>query len=144
MLAALARSQAVWGACSGAPWARLAVGALSVGGSRSLSPAAALAHSAAAAPPAADAWRQRFDDIAPGSVLRIDLHQAEADLSIIVGEHEAIELTSSSAVHAQQAEHAAHPGSSVGALCCLSLTAAFTSLPASNCMDGQLPTGSSS
>ena len=66
---------------------------------------------------AAAPWRQRFEDIAPGSVLRIDLPHAETDLSIKVGEHEALELSgSSSELAAQRAEHDAHPGSSLGAL----------------------------
>ncbi len=71
---------------------------------------------AAAAEPAAAPWRQRYEDISPGSVLRVDLPHAEADLSIKVGEHEALELSGSTReLVAQRAEHDGHPGSSLGA-----------------------------
>lgn len=123
MLAALARCQA-----TSAPLHRLALApgiasslltACSSGRALSAAAAAAPPPAATADQPAAAPWRQRFEDVSPGSVLRVDLPHVEAELSITVGEHEALELSGSSReLAAQQAEHGGHPGASLGALAC--------------------------
>lgn len=111
--------QPCWVAC-GSSWVRSASIAaaeaiqgsvLSIHGSRGL---ATTATAASAASPAA--WHRRFEGIAPGSVLSIDLPDSPAHVSLRVGEHEAIELSSSAAeLKAEHAPHDGHPGSSVGA-----------------------------
>ncbi|KAL4443326.1 hypothetical protein ABPG75_011063 [Micractinium tetrahymenae] len=115
MLPALQPCWAAAAACGGL-WARLAPATtaaavvsganLTIGGSRALRAAAA------AASPAA--WQRRFEGVAPGSVLRIDLPDSPADVSVRVGEHEAVEVSSSMVqLEAEQAPHDGHPGSSV-------------------------------
>lgn len=64
------------------------------------------------------AWRQRFDGVAPGSVLQLGFLNSAADIDIKIGEHEAIELTSSQQLQAQQQPHPHRDGACVGA-CCL-------------------------
>lgn len=118
MLAALSRCQATYGPALRSALPPAVTGSLLTACSsvRSLVAAAAPPAAGAAAEPAAAPWRQRFEDISPGSVLRIDLPHAETDLSVKVGEHEALELSGSSAeLAAQRAEHDGHPGSSLGA-----------------------------
>lgn len=116
MLAALSRCQATCGPALRFALPPAVTGSLltACGSVRSLVAAAAPPAAGAAAEPAAAPWRQRFEDISPGSVLRIDLPHAETDLSVKVGEHEAMELSGSSAeLAAQRAEHDGHPGSSL-------------------------------
>lgn len=60
-------------------------------------------------------WRQRFDDIAPGSMLRLLLPDVHADLDVRVGEHEAIELSSATQLEAQQSPHPSRTGAAQGA-----------------------------
>ena len=94
MLAALARQAAPCG-CTGLAraaaikwWRWLPAETFSSTTTAATAPAAT---PAAAAP---DCWHQRFA-VAPGSTLRLDLPHTAADVSIRVGEHEAIELSAS-------------------------------------------------
>lgn len=104
--------------------ARAVLSACSSAGAPSRSSATAAAPAPAAAAAGDARWQQRFEGVAPGSVLRIDLPHAAADVTVAVGEHEAIELSGSSGLAAAQAPHDGHPGSSLGAcdmqwkLCC--------------------------
>lgn len=123
MLAVLSRCQAACGPplrSSLVPELAAAISAACNGGitpigSRGLAAAAAAPPGAAeqASPPQ---WQQRFDGITPGSVLRFELPHSPAQLSIKVGEHEAIELSGSSELAGRRADHDGHPGSSLGAL----------------------------
>lgn len=74
-----------------------------------------LATSAAGAP--LSRWQRRFEGIAPGSVLRLSLADAAAEVAVEAGEHEAIELWSSADLRAQRCANPAHGGSSLGATC---------------------------
>lgn len=108
-------------AAGGGFWARLAPIAAAVAkhgstpsikqtSSRGLASTRAVA---AAASPAA--WPRCFEGVAPGSVLRIDLPDSAADVSVRVGEHEAIEVSGSEAwLEAEHVPHDGHPGSSLG------------------------------
>jgi hypothetical protein len=60
-------------------------------------------------------WQRRFEDVAPGSVLRLSLADTAAELAVEAGEHEAIELWSSSALRAQRGDNPAHGGGTLGA-----------------------------
>ena len=119
MLAAASRSSGAWTACARSLLQCMSPAAFSAGSSGALAGAAASHSTAAAAAAAATpaVWQQRFDGISPGSLLRIELDQAVADVAVTVGEHEAIELSgSSAALTASAAPHAAHAGASIGAL----------------------------
>lgn len=83
--------------------------------SRSLASAAEGGGGAATAAAAQDAaWRQRFDGVAPGSILRLGFLNSVADLTVRVGEHEAIELSSSAQLQAGQAQHPHREDATVG------------------------------
>lgn len=113
MLPALQPCWAAAAACTSL-WARLAPCAatyIAASGSKR-----GLASGTAAAAPAAP-WRQRFEGVAPGSVLRVDLPESSVHLSVQVGEHEAVDLSSNTAagqLAATQAPHKAHAGASIG------------------------------
>ena len=85
-------------------------------GSRPLASVAAggATPAASAAAAAGTPWQQHFE-VAPGSILRVDLGQAAADLTVKVGEHEGIQLSSSCPLLAEQAPHFERAGSTVGA-----------------------------
>jgi hypothetical protein len=85
-------------------------------GSRPLASAAAGAGNPAASAAAAPSrpWQQHFE-VAPGSILRVDLGQAAADLKVKVGEHEGIQLSSNAPLLAEQAPHPERTSSTLGA-----------------------------
>ena len=121
MLAALAlhclpaRQAGIAAAATARPlWQRL-LGGLGEGSRPLASVAAAGSEPSATAAAAAPGtpWRQHFQ-VAPGSILRVDLGQAPADFSVKVGEHEGIELTSNSALLAEQGPHPERTGATIG------------------------------
>lgn len=118
MLRALQSCRAAAATCGGV-WARLTpdkAAAMAVDGFTIASDSRRLASTTAAASagPLA-AWHRRFEGVAPGSVLRIDLPHTAADVSLRVGEHEAVEVSSSvSHLEAEHTPHSGHPGSSLG------------------------------